>query len=219
MYEQAAGFGLLAAVSPAALLAMAVFLGSASPRRTALAYVAGALLMTVAMAAAVLFILRSTGLNQPREHDPRYGLRLGLGILALAAAFVAARRKPPALDREERKQGFMSRLIARPGPVTAFAVGLILFVPSATFIAAVQVVATARAAVAATVLALLIVVLLSAAIVWLPLLTFMTAPEATTRALRAANDWLRAHGKMVIVCALAAAGAILVVNGVLGLAS
>jgi Sap, sulfolipid-1-addressing protein len=220
MVGQAAGFAVLAAISPTALLVMAVFLGSANPRRTATFYVIGAMLMTVAMAVAVLFILRATGLNQPRQHDPRYGLRLGLGILGLAAAAVIARRRPAAKPEQQEKQGkgFLARLIARPGERTAFAVGVILFLPSTTFIAAVQVVATSRADVATTVVALLIIVLVSALIVWLPLIGFLAAPDATTRALRTANDWLRTHGRMIGVYALAAGGAILVVNGCLGLA-
>jgi hypothetical protein len=198
---------------------MAVFLASANPKRTALAYVLGAMVMTVAMAAAVLLIIRVAGLDQPRHRDPRYELRLGLGVLALAAAFVTARRKPRVPDPEKQAQGFISRLTARPGPVTAFVTGLILFVPSATFLAAVQVVATARAAVVATVVALLIVVLLTLLIVWLPLLTFLAAPEKTTRRLAMANDWLRAHGRVIVVGALAGVGAVLVINGCLGLLS
>jgi len=95
---------------------------------------------------------------------------------------------------------------------------VILFVPSTSFIAAVQVVATARAAVPATVTALLVIVLISALIVWLPLITYLVAPDATTRTLRTANDWLRVHGRMIVLCALAAAGAVLVLNGSLGLA-
>ena len=71
MFEQAAGFALLASISPSALFVMAVFLASAEPRRTALAYVTGALVMTVAMAVAVLFIIRASGLDQPRESEPR----------------------------------------------------------------------------------------------------------------------------------------------------
>jgi len=217
MYEQAAGFGALAAVSPTALFVMAVFLGSANPRRTAFAYVAGAVLMTVAMAAAMLLIIRATGLDVPREREPRYGFRLGLGIIALGAAFVIARRRPVEREVEKKEEGFISRLTARPGVVTAFVVGLILFIPSATFIAAVQVVATARAAVVATVVALLIVVVLTAVVVWLPLLTFLAAPDRTTRTLATANDWLRERGRMLVIGAVAAVGAILVVNGILGL--
>jgi riboflavin transporter FmnP len=217
MYEQAAGFGALAAISPSALFVMAVFLASANPRRTSFAYVAGALVMTVAMAVGVLFIIRAAGLNLSTERSPRYDLRLALGILSLAGAFVMARRKPRAPDPEKQAQRFISRLTSRPGPVTGFVAGLILFVPSAMFLAAVQVVATARAAVVATVVALLIVVVLTVLVVWLPLLTYLVAPDATTGALQRADEWLRAHGRMIVVCALAAAGGVLVVNAILGL--
>lgn len=219
MYEQAAGFAILAAISPTALFVLAVFLASANPKRTAFAYVVGALVMTVAMAVAVLFIIRAAGLNLQRNHAPRYDLRLALGIISLAIAFVVARRKQVQRNLEKEEKGFVSRLTARPGPVTAFVAGLILFVPTATFIAAVQVVATARAAVVSTIVALLIVVVLSALVVWLPFAGYLAAPDATTRRLRAANDWLRAHGRMIVVCALAAAGAVLVVNAILGLVS
>jgi len=224
VFAQAAGFAVLAALSPTALLVMAVFLGSANPRTTALLYVAGATLMTVVMAVAVLFILRGVGLNQPREHDPRYGLRLGLGILALAsAAFVAGRRRrepePGAVPGPgKKKPGLLTRLTSRPRPATAFAAGLILFVPSATFIAAVQVVATARAAVGETVLALAEVVLITVLIVLLPLLTFLAAPEATGRRLASLNAWLRANGRVILISGLAIGGVALVINGAIGLA-
>jgi Sap, sulfolipid-1-addressing protein len=226
MFAEAAGFAVLAALSPTALLVMAVFLGSANPRTTALLYVAGAALMTVVMAVAVLFILRGAGLNQPRAHDPRYGLRLGLGILALASAAFAARRRrepgpePGAVpDPSEKKPGLITRLTSRPRPATAFAVGLILFLPSATFIAAVQVVATAKASVGATVLALVLVVLITVLIVLLPLLTFLAAPEATGRRLASLNAWLRANGRVILISGLAIGGVALVINGAIGLAS
>ncbi len=228
MFAQAAGFAVLATISPTALLVMAIFLGSANPRTTALLYVAGALLMTVAMAVAVLFILRAAGLNQPRAHDPRYGLRLGLGILALAAAASVARfrRIEPELEPqsgadpgEKKTTGLVTRLTARPRPGAAFAAGVILFAPSATFVAAVQSVATAEAPVVATVLALLIVVILTVAIVWLPLVTFLAAPEATGRRLTTLNAWLRANGRAILIGGLAIGGLVLIVNGAVGLAS
>jgi len=221
---QAAGFAVLAAISPTALLVMAVFLGSANPRTTALLYAAGAVLMTVVMAVAVLFILRGVGLNQPRAHAPRYGLRLGLGILALASAAFVARRRPrepeiePASGPRRKKPGLITRLTAHPRPGLAFVAGLVLFAPSATFIAAVQVVATAQATVAEIVLAMVIVVLITVLVVWLPLLAFLAAPDATSRRLAMLNAWLRTNGRVILISGLAVGGLILIIDGAVGLA-
>jgi Sap, sulfolipid-1-addressing protein len=228
---QAAGFALLAAISPAALLVMAVFLSSAEPRRIAVTYTLGAFVMTVAAAIAALFIIRSAGLNLPRGHDPRYGLRLGLGVLALAGAvfLYLRRRRAAAKDSSESGKaskpgesgksgkGLMARLTAHPSPRTAFIAGLILFAPSATFLAAVQVIATSNASPAITAIGLLIVVTLGVLLVWVPLIAFFAAPAATTRALAASNGWLHTHGKRLAVAALALGGLILIVNGALGL--
>jgi len=228
MFAQAAGFAILAAISPTALLVMAVFLGSANPRTTALLYLAGAVLMTVAMAVLALLLLRATGLNQPRAHHARYGLRLGLGILALAAAaFVTRRRRaapepelgPAAQPGKKKAPGLIARLTAQPSPRTAFVAGVILFAPSAMFIAAVQVVATANTTVLATIGALVIVVLITVLVVWVPLLTYLAAPEATHRRLAGLNAWLRANGRVLLIAALAVGGIVLVIDGAVGLAS
>ena len=217
MLAEAGGFALLAAISPTALLVMAIFLSSANPRQTALMYVAGAMLMTVAMAVAVLFVLRAAGLNQPRQHDPRYGLRLALGVVAPIAAGVIVWRGRRAVGRSESGSAMVSRLIARPTAAAAFAAGLVLFAPSVTFVAAVQVIATAEAGVPVTVLGLVIVVIVTALVVWLPLLTYLAAPDATTLRLSALNSWLRARGRTLAVGGLTVGGIVLIVNGALGL--
>jgi len=218
---QAAGFAVLAAVSPTALLVMAVFLGSANPRKTALMYVAGAVIMTVVMAVAVLLVLHAAGLNQPRQRSPRYGLRLGLGVIALGLASRLVRRRPPgpaAPGAEPKRPGLVARLTASPSPRTAFLLGLLLFAPSATFIAAIQVVATANEGVPVTAAAMIVVIILTVLTVWLPLVAYLAFPETTTRLLRTANEWLRAHGRVIALGALWIAGVVLVVNGALGLA-
>jgi len=95
---QAAGFAVRAALSPTALLITAIYLGSARPRTTALCYLAGAVLMSTVTGIVVLLVLRA-GHFQYRNHQaPRYGLRLGLGLLILAAGAVVARRKPRPPD-------------------------------------------------------------------------------------------------------------------------
>jgi hypothetical protein len=94
MLLQAAGFAVLAALTPTALLITAIYLGSARPRTTALCYLAGAVLVSTVMGIAVLLLLRYGHFQLPGHRTPRYGLRLGLGLLILAAIAVVIRRKP-----------------------------------------------------------------------------------------------------------------------------
>jgi Sap, sulfolipid-1-addressing protein len=217
MLLQLTGFALLAALSPTALLVSAVFLGAASPRLTAVVYLAGALLMTVIMATIVFLVLRAGHLNQPHEHQARYGLRLGLGLLTLAVGLYLMRRKPRVKDPASEHQGLIARMIARPSPKTAFIVGLILYSPSLTFIAAVQVVATATESATATILLLALVIAVTVAFVWLPLVLYLITPDRTGRMLASFNGWLRSHGRKLFVAALLIAGTVIALDGILGL--
>jgi Sap, sulfolipid-1-addressing protein len=218
---QAAGLAVLAALSPTALLAAAVYLGSARPRQTTLFYLLGAMLMSTTIAVAVVVLLRSVGLSRPDHHTPRYGLRLGLGLLLLAigaAGVLRRRRRRPADQvKKKKKPGLVSRMIASPSPVSAFAVGVLLFAPGVTFLAAAQVIATARASVGLTVVAVAVAVLIDVVLVWLPLVFFLLAPGLTGHHLKAFNGWLRAHGSALLVAAIVVAGALMVFDGSYGL--
>lgn len=174
--------------------------------------------MSLVTGVAILVVLRSLSLNHPAQHAPRYGLRLGLGILLLLAGAVVARRKPRPPDPAKPKQGMVSKMVANPAPLSAFLVGLLIFAPGITFLAALQVIATSSADVALTALALIIVVVLNVLLVWLPITLYMVFPGLTTRYLTAFNGWLRAHGQAVLVGVLVVAGGIMVGNGIYGLA-
>jgi hypothetical protein len=219
MLIQAAGLALLAALSPTALLVAAVYLGSARPRVTSTFYLAGAVAMSLLMGVIVLVVLRSTGLNAPRQHAPRYGLRLGLGILLLAAAAFVAVRKRRAPDPAKARRGLMSRMIADPAPLSALAVGLLVFAPGVSFLAALQVIATARASFELTALAVVVVVVINVVLVWLPLVLHLLAPRATERRLKAFNGWLRAHSSSLLIAVLGVVGVIMLVDGIHGLAT
>jgi Sap, sulfolipid-1-addressing protein len=219
---QAASLALLAALSPAVLLTSAVYLGSPQPRRTLSAYFAGALVMSVVLAVAVLLALRIAGLNGPRQHSPRDGLRLAIGVLLLAAGVVIAirRRRPrPRTDKANKRPGLVSRLTASPSARSAFAVGVLLFAPGLTFIGALQVIATSHADIELTLLAVVVVVIIDAALIWLPLVLHLAAPGPTERYLKAFNGWLRAHSGALLTGVLIVAGVVLVVSGSYGLAS
>lgn len=220
MLAQAAGLAVLAALSPAALLVIAAYLGSAHPRQTAVCYLGGAVLMTTIIAVVALAVLHSAGLSRPDQHTPRYGLRLGIGLLLIVAGVVVeARRRRRRFTPHQDGRGIVSRMVATPTPASAFAVGVLLFAPGLTFIGAMQVIATARAGIGIVVLGTAIVILIDVMLVWLPLVLYLVAPRVTERRLKVFNGWLRAHGSMLLAGALLVAGAILAVTGLYGLST
>jgi Sap, sulfolipid-1-addressing protein len=217
MLIQAVGLALLAALSPTAVIVAAVLLGSANPHRLVLIYLAGAVVMTAIMAAIVFAILHGGHLYQPRERQPRYGLRLGLGLAMLVVGAYLRRRGPKRSESPRTEQGIIPRLISRPGARTAFIVGLLVYTPSLTFIAAVQAVATAGQSLPASILALTLIIVITVAFAWLPLMLYLLAPDGTARLLRSLDRGLRSHGYVLTVVALLIAGVILTINGILGL--
>jgi Sap, sulfolipid-1-addressing protein len=222
MLIEAAGLAVLAAISPTALLLAAVYLGSARPRATIVLYLIGATVMSIIMGIVVLVILRAGGFSLPRHRTDRYGLRIALGILILLAGLFVARRKPKPKPKPEpepagESKGIMARLTANPAPYTAFLAGILIFAPGASFIAAIQVIATSNADLQATVAGLALIVVINVSLIWLPLLAFLLAPGHTTRRLSAFNEWLRRNGRMILACTLVAAGVIVAIDGLVGL--
>jgi hypothetical protein len=214
---QAAGLALLASLSPTALLVGAVYLGSNRPRLTAAYYLTGATVMSLVMGVVLLLVLRQVGLSRPSGHDPRYELRLVLGVLLLVGGLLLTRRRSRAPDRDEGPRGIVGRMVASPTPLSAFLVGLLIFAPGATFLAAVQVIATARASVELTVVSIIVVVVINVLLVWLPIVLHLVAPDATARRLTSFNGWLRVHGGAVLAWVLVVVGAIMIGNGIYGL--
>jgi hypothetical protein len=145
--------------------------------------------MSLIMAIVVLTALRAGGFSLPKHRHDRYGLRLGLGILILLAGFVLLRRQPKPPDPDRPQKGIVSQLIATPAPYTAFLAGLLVFAPGVTFIAAIQVVATANADLSETAAGLALIVIINVSFVWLPMILYLAAPEPTTRRLAAFNGW------------------------------
>ena len=222
MFEEAAGLALLAAIYPPATLVAALYLASARPGRTTAFYVAGGFLIVVLVGIIALVAIRAGGLSLPSHHQTRYGLRLGLGVLACVAAVLIWRRKPrqkksEAASGKPKKPGLIERLTADPKPLTAFIVGIVMFGPSVTFLAAVQVVASAQADPAATAGALAMIFVLAVAFAWLPLLAYLVAPGRTARTLKAFEAWLRRNRKKVMTAAVGLIGVLLVAQGIAGL--
>jgi hypothetical protein len=219
MFLEAAGLALLASLSPLALLMASVFLGSAQPRRAAAFYLGGAVVLSLVMGLVFLVAVRAFGLDHPIDHAPRYGFRLGLGVVLLGegAVVIWRRARRTEVVGAEPQEGRLSRLAANPSALNAFVVGVLVYTSGVAFLAAVQVIATANVDVELTALAVLMVIAINVVLVWLPLVIHFLAPEATGRLLSSFNGWLRAHRETVLTVVLFIIGAIMVGNGIYGL--
>jgi hypothetical protein len=79
----------------------------------------------------------------------------------LVAVLRAAGLSRPAETAAGRPPRIASRMIANPSPRSAFAVGLLVFAPGVTFLAALEVIATAQASIELTTLAIVIAVVIT----------------------------------------------------------
>jgi Sap, sulfolipid-1-addressing protein len=219
LFAQVAWLALVASFYPPAMLLAAFYLQSERPGRITFLYVLGGFVVVTVVGIVVLVAMRAGGLSHFGHRHTRYGVRLGLGVLALVGAVILyLRRGKEARRKKARKPNLIQRLSTRPSPLTAFAVGVFMFGPSLAFISAVQVVATAKAGLADTVGAMALIIVLAVAFAWLPFLAYLVAPAPALRWLHSVEGALARHGRTVVIAVLAVIGVYLVIQGITGLA-
>src|SRR5215470_12764060 len=86
VFEQAAALAVVGAFCPPAILIAALYLASIRPGRTTALFVVGGAVIVTIVGTAALLAIRDAGLSLHTHHQTRYGLRLGLGVVALMAA-------------------------------------------------------------------------------------------------------------------------------------
>jgi hypothetical protein len=221
LFAQVAWLALVASISPPAALLAGLYLRSERPGKVTLFFIVGGLVVVSVVGVVVLVVMRAGGLSHLDHfhHQTRYGVRLGLGLIALAAAVFLYLRKPKPRDpaKKPKKPKLIHRLSARPSPLTAFAVGVFMFGPSLTFISAVQVVATAKAGLADTIGAMALIIVLAVLFAWLPFLAYLVAPDRTLHLLHRLEAALAKHGRTILVAAVAVIGLYLTIQGITGL--
>jgi hypothetical protein len=174
------------------------------------AFLCGGFLMGLAVGAVVLFLLESR-LESAHFTLPR--VQIAIGLLALLAAAVLAvttgrPRTPPA---------WLSRLLDGQSLWVAGAAGLGIALPSVDYLAALAVIGTADISTTTRFAALLTFNVVAFALVEIPLLAYLVAPDRTRTRLQALNDWLRARGRRGVAFLLAVVGVVLLAVGLVGL--
>jgi hypothetical protein len=219
---QAIPLVLAGSIYPAGLILMAIYLASAHPKRLGTALFFGALTTTVVSGVVLLVVMRSLHLDDQSEANARGGLRAAVGLLFVVLGLRLLVSKPgsevdPVTAAEpppEKKPGLVTRLQSGTRARAAFLAGLIVYLPGPGYIAALQVIGTTKASPAQTVGAFVVVVLLDLWLVWLPLLTYLVAPDATGRWLHSFSGWLDRNGRTLLAGVLVGIGCALLATGI-----
>jgi Sap, sulfolipid-1-addressing protein len=213
MPVQAIPLALISSLYPLGLAAILLLARAARPRPKEIVFLAGALACTLAVGFVVVFVLHGAGVGQSSQGSSQYWLRLVAGALFVAAAVVLARRPP----KPNRGPSQLSRAAGQGGLFAIFVAGIALYLPSPTYLAALEEVGSTKMSTAATAVWVLIVVALVLITVEVPVLLFLLVPDWTVPKLEAVNAWLDRHGHTVLVWVVGVIGLWLFLEGLIGL--
>jgi len=179
------------------------------PRLQLAAFLGGGFLMGLSVGAVVLFAVES---RLPASADftlPR--VQIVIGVLALLAAAILA----TTTGRARTPPVWLTRLLDGQSLWIAGVAGLGIALPSVDYLAALAVIA-AGAAPATRFPALLMFNVVAFALVEIPLLAYLVAPQRTHATMTTMHHWVRARRRHEVAALLAVVGAVLLVAGLLG---
>jgi hypothetical protein len=186
-----------------------VMLNRPRPHLQLAAFLCGGFLMGLSVGAAVLAAAESRLPESAHFTLPKVQIAIG-AVALLASAIVAVTR-----GRARTAPAWLTRLLRGQSLWVAGIAGLGIALPSVDYLAALAVIAAAGAAPATQFSALLMFNVVAFALVEIPLLAYLVAPERTHAAMTALHHWIRARRRREVAALLAVVGSVLISVGLL----
>jgi hypothetical protein len=193
-----------------------VMLNRPRPMLQLLAFLAGGFVMGTSVGLAVLFVFRPVLPSATHFTLPK--VQIVIGVVALVAAVVVATEVLGG--RAERKGKLAARarrLLTGRSLWVAGVAGLGIALPSVDYLAALAVIMASGAVASTQVAALLTFNIVAFALVEIPLLAYLVAPERTRALTASLHDWIRARRRREVASLLAVVGFVLLIAGIAGL--
>lgn len=181
------------------------------PTLQLLAFLAGGFAMAATVGLVVIFAFRPGLLGSAHFTLPK--VQIVIGVLAVLLAALLATGVMPAPRLLAQARGLAQ------GPSLWFAgmAGLGIALPSIDYLAVLAVIVASGAAPSTQVGALLVFNVVAFALVELPLVAYLLAPDRTRASMAALNDWIRSRRRRGVAAVLAAVGCVLLVAGIASL--
>lgn len=187
------------------------------PALQLLVFLAGGFAMGITVGVIVLFVLRPA-VGSAHFTLPRVQIVVGAVVLVNAALVATGLLGKARADRrvgaiETRARQFLDGRSLW----TAGVAGLGIALPSVDYVAALALIVASGAAATIQLGALMMFNVVAFALVEVPLLCYLVAPQRTRTALGALYDWVRSRGRRGVAVLLAALGCVLLGAGFAGL--
>ena len=219
---------LTASLNPTLVAATTVMLLLDKPARLMSGYLLGAYMTSITLGLVIVFSLSNSSATSTTENTVSPAVDIGLGAVALAISFVLytgryerirERRRERKAAQPDKDPPRWQRELSKGSPRTTFVIGALLTLPGASYLAGLDEIHKLKYSTTATVL---LVIGFNLVMLWLlevPLASFLVAPEWTPRAIDRAKNWVSRHAHIFAVRGFAAVGVLLVIKGIVGLAT
>ncbi|MDT5048900.1 MAG: hypothetical protein QOG75_4794 [Mycobacterium sp.] len=189
----------------------ALMLNRPKPALQLLAFLSGGFAMGATVGLVVIFAFRPGLLGSAHFTLPKVQIAIGALAVLIAAVVAAGFMSAPSLPARARG------LARGPSLWVAGVAGLGIALPSIDYLAVLAVIVASGAAPSTQVGALLVFNVVAFALVELPLVAYLLAPDRTRASMAALNDWIRSRRRRGVAAVLAAVGCVLLVAGIAGL--
>ena len=176
-----------------------------------LAFLGGGFAMGAAVGLVVIFLFRPGLLWSAHFTLPTVQIAIGVLAVLIAALLASGVLPTPTVPARARS------LAHGPSLWVAGVAGLGIALPSVDYLAVLAVIVASGAAPSTQVGALLVFNVVAFALVELPLVAYLLAPDRTRSLMAALNDWIRSRRRCGAAAVLVAVGSVLLVVGIAGL--
>jgi hypothetical protein len=229
---QALPLALASAVDPALIAAVAIMLSRRQAARLLVAYLVGGFGISVGVGVVIVFVLGNSafGGDSGNLESPADDIGVGLVLLAIAvvvatgagarlAAVVKARGRSHArgqssdASQEAKRPSLLDRARATESTWVAWLAGVVWGTPGAFYLVALALIANARESIAGQIATILVFNVVMFALVEVPLVAFLVAPDLTRARIQRASEWTSAHRRGVVAVVVGALAAYAFVKG------
>jgi hypothetical protein len=215
-------YAFLAALNPTLLGATTVMLLLDHPRRLLLGYLLGALMTSMTLGLVIVFAL--DGSAKTAQHTLSPSLDLALGAILIAVSYAISRSGGGRLTKRRRKRQeakrekappLWQRTLGRGSAWMTFVVGALLTLPGASYLIGLHKIAEQDLSTAGVVGMVLLFNVIMLALLEVPLIGFVVAPDSTRDTVDRLKAWFARNARRLASRASLILGTLLILRGLI----